>query len=226
MPASDVITRVVIIGGSRAYHQTFDDLLGREPALALVGSAERPEDGPALVHRTRPTVIVVHLDALADYPVLEKVRRSAAAARMVIVGAESPSALSLCASVGAVGYLPSATTIADLASAVKRVAHGEFICPPSIVERLLEAVSHRARTPLNVLAEELTRREREVADLMIVGLSNREIARRLCIEVATVKSHVHSILTKLGVARRSEATALLLGASGGLIVRDLRTHRT
>ena len=65
-----------------------------------------------------------------------------------------------------------------------------------------------------VLSTDLTRREKEVLDLMAKGYSNKEIALRLSIALSTVKHHVHSILEKLRVDRRGAAVALLDGASG------------
>jgi len=91
---------------------------------------------------------------------------------------------------------------------VEHAANGEIICPPSIVGTLFRrlAVLAAQRIPQPPL-ERLTRREREVALLLVHDLSNREIARQLGIEIATVKHHVHNILEKLEVNRRSEAAA-------------------
>jgi DNA-binding NarL/FixJ family response regulator len=73
---------------------------------------------------------------------------------------------------------------------------------------LLQRLSALASQPQNPLGERiLTAREVEILGMLEAGMSNREIADRLCIAVHTVKNHVHSVLTKLGVATRAEAAA-------------------
>jgi two-component system, NarL family, nitrate/nitrite response regulator NarL len=97
---------------------------------------------------------------------------------------------------------------ADLIQAVEHAANGEILCPPRIVGTLFRRLASLAseKGPGRPL-ERLTKREREVALLIGEGLSNREIADRLQIELGTVKHHVHNVLEKFEVTRRSEAAA-------------------
>ena len=110
--------------------------------------------------------------------------------------------------VGATGYVTRDASATDLVKAVEHAANGEILCPPRIVGALFRrlAVLASERVP-NPPLQRLTRREREVALLIGEGQSNRQIAEQLRIEVATVKHHVHNILEKLEVTRRSEAAA-------------------
>ena len=95
----------------------------------------------------------------------------------------------------------------ELIDTVRRAATHEVVCPPSVAEVLLERVKGQSA---DVPEEDLlTRREREVALLMARGMTNKEIATSLVVQPATVKNHVHSILSKLQIKRRGEAAAAL-----------------
>ena len=98
----------------------------------------------------------------------------------------------------------------DLTSTIISVTRGELLCSPRVAATLLRrvgALANGARAPHALRG--LTFREREVLDLIDGGLSNKEIAVRLHIEVATVKNHVHNLLEKLHVTSRAQAAAQL-----------------
>lgn len=115
---------------------------------------------------------------------------------------------------GAAGFLLKTTEAAPLVEAVRRVAAGEGVLDPRVTRRALEAVARGAeQAPSNspdpvAGQEQLTRREREVLAALREGLSNARIASRLGISVPTVKTHVSSILVKLGADSRAHAAAL------------------
>ena len=114
---------------------------------------------------------------------------------------------------GAAGYLTRDASLRDLFAALSSAVRDEVLCSPRIVASLARrlarlAEQHATRpTPAS-----LTAREAEVVGLLDAGLSNKEIATRLCIELPTVKNHVHHILEKLHVNRRGEAAARLRGS--------------
>ncbi len=99
-------------------------------------------------------------------------------------------------------------SLEELVEVVESVARGESLLAPRIgallLRRVAEAAGHK-RAP--TAAGRLTPRELQVVGLIDEGLSNKQIAARLSIELATVKNHVHSILEKLEVERRAEAAA-------------------
>jgi len=105
---------------------------------------------------------------------------------------------------GAIGYLLKNVSAQDLAHAIREAHAGRSILAPEATKILVQATRQRANQP----DYGLTDRERQVLALLVEGLSNAEIADRLVISVATVKFHVRGILTKLGVASRTEAVAL------------------
>ncbi|HEY4263880.1 MAG TPA: response regulator transcription factor [Micropepsaceae bacterium] len=115
-----------------------------------------------------------------------------------------------CAEAGISGFVPRQGTAQDVVVAVQSALRDELVCSPRMTALLLNSIavmSGRKSSPTDVAA--LTEREQEIASLVGEGLSNKEIARALRIQNATVKNHVHSILGKLRVRRRGEAAAQL-----------------
>ena len=109
---------------------------------------------------------------------------------------------------GIAGYVTEDAELDDLVEAIRSAARGEAACSPKMTAALIRRIavlsSQRKKTrPVDAL----TSREREVMALLEQGLSNKEIARRLSIQLSTAKNHVHNILEKLGATRRAEAVA-------------------
>lgn len=111
-----------------------------------------------------------------------------------------------CGRVGFAGYIGREISIAGLYAALKDISQGKLACPPEIAGGLLRALFRKGpQSEESVSDPFLTRREREVLDLIGQGLSNKEIGNHLCLSVATVKHHVHNIFEKLGLNRRADA---------------------
>jgi DNA-binding NarL/FixJ family response regulator len=111
-----------------------------------------------------------------------------------------------CGRFGFAGYVTREATIDQLSDAIANAVAGRLACPSEISSGLLRALFRRDPSPPPPSeAAPLTRREGEVLQLIGTGLTNKEIARELDLSVATVKHHVHNILDKLQVARRSQA---------------------
>jgi DNA-binding NarL/FixJ family response regulator len=113
-----------------------------------------------------------------------------------------------CAEAGISGYVPRTASLEDVVAAVHATIRGELYCSPRTAGLLFSqmALRPRKRAPAAVLYV-LTQREKEILALVEQGFSNKEIGRSLRIGHATVKNHVHSILSKLQVRRRGEAAA-------------------
>jgi DNA-binding NarL/FixJ family response regulator len=116
---------------------------------------------------------------------------------------------------GATGYLLKGMDEDSLATALRQVLNGETPLPPSLVTRLVEEFRDREERRVAVpgdIAARLTGREWDVLELMRTGATTEEIAARLFISATTVRSHVSSVLRKLGVADREAAVKLLEGS--------------
>jgi DNA-binding NarL/FixJ family response regulator len=123
---------------------------------------------------------------------------------------ETPEQVIACANVGFVGYVPRNASVAELCTIVDMTIRGECVCHPRIAGSLLRELGHRQKKCSDsTLSEPLTRREREILRFLSRGESNKEIARELCLSLATVKNHVHNILAKLHVSCRTEAVSRL-----------------
>jgi two-component system, NarL family, nitrate/nitrite response regulator NarL len=204
------VVELALIGGSALYRESIRRMLDDAGGLEVVGTASSLADAGPLVAQRRPEVLVFDLDWERDLAGLASIKDRHPDVRLVALGLDADEATVVgCAAAGVVGYLTRDTTAAELVQAVERVAQGELVCPPRIVETLFRWLSRRPGHMSASALDTLTRREREVIELVGHGLSNRQIADRLYIQVATVKSHVHSILTKLGLDRRTEVVALL-----------------
>jgi DNA-binding NarL/FixJ family response regulator len=118
-------------------------------------------------------------------------------------------------SLGASGFLLKDVTPAHLAAAVRLVSTGDALLAPSITRRLVERFASGADSPVHRDLAALTSREREVLTLMGRGLSNAELAQRLTLSEATVKTHVVRIFAKLNL--RDRAQAVVLAYETGLV---------
>jgi DNA-binding NarL/FixJ family response regulator len=112
------------------------------------------------------------------------------------------------AKAGAVGYIPTTAALRELAGFIESIIRGEQICSAGIASRLMRRLGsdpalgddRNSSRPMF----SLTAREHEIIHMIAEGLSNKEIARRLHIELSTTKSHVHNLLGKLGLQRRGQ----------------------
>jgi DNA-binding NarL/FixJ family response regulator len=117
------------------------------------------------------------------------------------------------AEAGVIGYIPRTTPLCDFIRLMMEIHSGEQVCSGRVAAGLLRRIAHtangRARRSGLVAIPALTRRERQTAELIRSGLTDKEIARRLNISVATTKSHVHNLLGKLNARRRTEVAEYL-----------------
>jgi two-component system nitrate/nitrite response regulator NarL len=199
----------VTIVGVRLYRDGLERALAGASSLRLVGSAADVVAAEPLIRREAPDVVL--LDVAAGDGAVRHVRAAAPAAAVVALAiAEDEHDVIPLAEAGVAGYVSRDASVAELVDAIVRVAGGDTVCSPRVAGLLVQRMSRLAGARPRPEAEDrLTARELEVADLL--GLPNKEIARRLSIEVTTVKNHVHNILEKLGVARRADAAAMLHG---------------
>jgi DNA-binding NarL/FixJ family response regulator len=112
-----------------------------------------------------------------------------------------------CAEAGVFGYISRDAGLDDVGEALRAAARGEAPLPGRGAGGLVNHIACHARVELSDAGHRLTAREREVARLLHSGMTNRQIARALNLQLSTVKNHVHSVLSKLGATGRSDVHA-------------------
>jgi DNA-binding NarL/FixJ family response regulator len=214
-PGSDDV-RVFIVADLRLLRDGLATTLALQKGVSVVGSAASLADALAAIPSARPSVILVDL---APPDGLDAIGRLAAChgTKVVALGVPHREAEILaCAEAGASAYVTREQPLRFLVETILAVERGEAICSARMAASLLQRVATLAgQRTRGVSGARLTEREHEIARLIDDGLSNKQIAGRLCIEVSTVKNHVHNILEKLNVRSRGEAAARLRGRATG-----------
>jgi two-component system nitrate/nitrite response regulator NarL len=165
----------------------------------------------ARLHDTRPEIVLLDMAMAGSVASIRAIVEGASDVKVVALAvAETDHDIVACAEAGVAGYVSRDGSTGDLIATIDSVVRGETLCSPRIAATLLQRVAAlAAERGTAAPVASLTPRQREILGLIGQGLSNKEIARRLCIELSTVKNHVHSTLEKLGTHRRAEAVALL-----------------
>ena len=199
---------LLILAPVRVYREALADHL-RRSSIDVVATAETPEEATRQADELGADALLVDASTPEALSTVQEVARSRDDLQLIAFGApEREAEVLACAEAGIRAFVPAHADSDDLVAAVEAAVRGETVCSPRIASILLRRVAAMARPPAQAARElPLTAREHEIVALIDRGLSNKEIAAALCIEISTVKNHVHNILEKLGVRRRSEAAA-------------------
>lgn len=204
--------RVIVCSEVQLLHQALARALDPDRAIEVVGAAVDEAQLRTVLREKRPDVVVVDLDMPDARTAIHALVCEYSAKVVVFSVPETEHHIVECLEMGVAGYVVRRGSLEDLELAVQGAACGELYCPARISalmsQRLARTSSGRG---FGLQRGSLTSREKEIVDLIDLGLSNKQIAARLGIRVSTVKNHVHSILEKCQVNRRGEAAALLRG---------------
>jgi len=194
--------RIVIADDHWVVREGLRMYLGRDPTFEIVGEAEDGAQAVRLVAQAQPDVVLMDLlmPVMDGITAIETIRREVPRTEVVaLTSVLEDEQVVAAVRAGAIGYVLKDAHGLELKDAIRAAADGRVHLSPEAAARLLREV----RTPPQ--PERLTARETEVLRLVSLGLSNKEIARRLSIGEGTVKTHVSSLLNKLGLQSRTQA---------------------
>ena len=204
--------RVVIADDHRVVRDGLCYLLGQEPDVDVAGEAGDGRQAIDIVAATRPDVLLLdlYMPGLDGHAVLAALHGTPSPpAVVVLTSATDDEHLVRAMHAGATSYLLKTASAEHVIAAVRDAAAGTSSLSPELLTRLTRALRRPPPPPPDPL-EPLSPRERDLLRLIARGHSNRQIARDLAIGEQTVKTHVRSILTKLGLQDRVQAAIFAL----------------
>jgi DNA-binding NarL/FixJ family response regulator len=197
--------RVLIVDDHAVVREGLRTFLELQDGIEVAGEAVDGEDALRESERLKPDVVLMDLvmPKLDGVGAMRELRRRVPEARVIVLTSFLEDERLLPAvRAGAAGYLLKNVQPQELARAIRTAAAGEALLDPAVAARLVEALEEDGR---DARAEQLTPREREVLALIGRGFANKRIALELGIAEKTVKTHVGNVLSKLGVADRTQA---------------------
>jgi two-component system, NarL family, nitrate/nitrite response regulator NarL len=206
--------RIAVVSGVRFLREGLQEILEREPLVSVVRLCANLSEAVALSPTLQADVLLLDATAPDGAAAVRRALDIERGMRIVAFAVrETEEDIIPWAEAGVIGYIPSTAALADLARLVLEIHSGEQICSGRVAAGLLRRIA-LAASPGNgrdasFPTPALTKRERQAAELIRTGLSDKEIARRLNISLATTKSHVHNLLGKLNARRRSEVATQL-----------------
>lgn len=216
------LIRVMVVDDHPVVRRGIKSLLGEEEDIQVVGEAVNGKDALEMVESLKPDVILMDLvmPEMGGIEAIEKITASHPDAKILVMtsfAADDKVFPSIKA--GALGYLLKDSDPEDLIRMIRQVFRGELSIHPTIARKVIQELNRPAREPLT--PSPMTEREVEILQLLAQGIENKEIARRLVVHNATVRTHVSNILRKLQLANRVQATLYALRT--GLISLDDQT---
>jgi DNA-binding NarL/FixJ family response regulator len=213
--------RILIVDDHLIVRQGLRQVLGELQGFNVVGEAA---DGFEAVDRARelqPDIILMDIrmprcDGLAA---TARIRQVLPGAKVVMLTAyaSEPTLIYRALQAGASGFLSKNAGIDEFVEAVRRVANGQSVLGAPSLTSLVSFIATQTEGPRT---DTLTDREKEVIELVATGQSNREIAAALCVTEATVRSHFHNILAKLGLSNRVQVAAFALKAKSAIFTAE------
>jgi DNA-binding NarL/FixJ family response regulator len=197
------VIRLLIADDHPVVRDGLSGMFAPDPGFEVVGEAADGAEAVRMTQALKPDVVLMDLrmpvmDGVTA--IAELVRRGVAVRVLVLTTYDTDSYVLPAIEAGATGYLLKDAPRAELLRAVRAAAEGQGVLSPAVATRLMT----RVRT---AEAELLSQRELEVLELVAAGTTNREIAVRLFISEATVKTHLLHVYAKLGVTDRAAAVA-------------------
>jgi DNA-binding NarL/FixJ family response regulator len=195
--------RVLVVDDHPVVRRGLHSMLDGESGISVVGMASSGEEGLQLAEKLNPDVVLLDL-RMADMGGVEVIQALRAARResrvLVLTNYQLDEDIFNAIEAGALGYLLKSASQEEVIEAIKAVSQGKRRIPPALAVRLADHLGRSA----------LSSREQEVLELVVDGLTNKEIAGALGISDITARNHVISLLSKLNAKDRTEAATIAL----------------
>jgi two-component system, NarL family, response regulator DevR len=201
--------RVFLLDDHEVVRRGLHDLLESEGDIEIVGESGSARQATARIPALRPDVAVLdaRLPDGSGIDVCRDVRSTDPSIKaLILTSYDDDEALFAAIMAGAAGYVLKQIGANDLVDSVRRVASGQSLIDPQLMARVLERV--RSGPPEHEELAGLTEQERKILALIAEGMTNRQIGERMHLAEKTVKNYVSSILSKLGLERRTQAAVL------------------
>ena len=198
--------RVFLLDDHEVVRRGLATMLGAMPDFDVVGEAGTAEQALARIPATRPDVAVLdaRLPDGSGIDVCREIRATMPSTYcMILTSYDDQDAVLASVLANASGYVLKEVRGNTLVDSIRQVAMGRSLIPPEVIAQVMEQV--RNGTPEDARIAALSQREREVLDLIVEGLTNKQIGERLFLAEKTVKNYVSSLLAKLGMERRTQA---------------------
>jgi DNA-binding NarL/FixJ family response regulator len=201
--------RVFLLDDHEVVRRGLTELLESTGEIEVVGEAGTVAEATARIPALRPDVAVLdgRLPDGSGIDVCRDVRSvDPSINALILTSYDDDEALFAAILAGAAGYVLKQVAGNDLVDAIRRVAAGQSLIDPALTARVLDRLRHGE--PQQPELANLTEREREILELIAEGMTNRQIGERLYLAEKTVKNYVSSLLSKLGLERRTQAAVL------------------
>lgn len=195
--------RILVVDDHNVVRQGIVSLIKSVSDMTVIAEASDGKQAIALFREHRPdvTIMDLRLPVLSGVEAIKEIRHEFAAARIIVLTTfDGDEDIYRALQAGARGYLLKDMFGDDLMEAIRTVHAGRTRIPAPIAQRLADRMG----------GPDLTPREMDVLKLIVGGRSNKEIGRELFISEATVKTHINSLLSKLGVTDRTQAATSAL----------------
>jgi len=200
--------RIFIVDDNRLLREGLISMLTEQDELVVVGAAENGRKAVELIKDLRPDVALIDI-GMPDQDgidVTRTLRQDLPEVKVIILGMpDLTDEIMACIEAGAVGYVLKEGSFENLVETIRSARRGESFCSPRMAASLFSRVAELAGESIPQSSVRLTPREVEIIYKIAEGLSNKEIAQQLTIELQTVKNHIHNILDKLQLHNRLEA---------------------
>jgi DNA-binding NarL/FixJ family response regulator len=201
--------RVLVADDDHLMRAGLIELLGADPTITVIGHAASGHMATELEAHLEPDVVLMDIQ-MPDGDGIAATRhitaRPGAARVLMLTTFDNDEYLFGALEAGAAGFILKRARPEDLIAAVHCVSAGDAVLGPEVTRRVIDRIGLRPNAHADITAvASLTPRERDVFDLITVGLSNREIAERLYVEESTIRTHVKRVLAKLELPSRIQA---------------------